>query len=183
MNGSDDFYDEVDSVESFDGLEYADELTLPFLPGRKIRLPGGLSTATLNTPRGPAKLNLPSAVPTLTQFRALEQAVNGLTQRLNATNSQLLRVRRDLAARGDGAGMTGLLFTLLGQRRLREDLEGHSHSANNTPPTLPADGGGFDSMLPILLLQPGMFGGSTAKSGGAGDAGISPLLLAMMFMD
>jgi len=38
--------------------------------------PGGLVSATLHTPKGPAKLNLPSPVPTLTQFRTLEQALN-----------------------------------------------------------------------------------------------------------
>lgn len=184
MNGSEDFYEEVDDFESFEGLEYADELRLPFLPGRKIRVPGGLSSATLNTPKGPAKLNLPSPVPTLAQFRALEQAVNGLTQRLNATNAQLLQTRRQLATRGDSSGMgsMGMIFTMLGQRKLRDALEGHTHTADNTPPTLPADSSKLDSMLPFLMLQPNMFGGSGAKAAGGGDA-MSPMLMALLFMD
>jgi hypothetical protein len=60
-------------------------------------------------------------------------------------------------------GSSMLLFSLLSQRQLRDDLEGHTHTAVNSPPVLPAGGGGFASFLPFLLLsQPGIFGGSGA---------------------
>jgi hypothetical protein len=51
-------YDEVDAVESFDDFESTAE-AFPFRPGRKVFAPGGLASATLHTPKGPAKLNLP----------------------------------------------------------------------------------------------------------------------------
>jgi hypothetical protein len=180
-------YDEVDAIESFDDFESAGEATFPFRPGGRVFVAGGLSTATLHTPKGPAKLNLPSPVPTLTQFRTLEQALNANTQRVNAVQTELGRVRRELALRRrdpQGQSTMSLLFTLLGQRKLRADLEGHTHKENNTPPILPAASGDkFSSILPLLLLQPGMFGqsGAGSSSSSTQDA-MSPLLM-MVLLD
>ena len=189
MTAPADLYQEVDAFESFDGLEFADEAKSAFMPGRRVFVPGGIASATLHTPKGPAKLNLPSPVPTLAQFRSLEQALNSVTQRLNATNTQLLQVRRELAARKVeqfGSGTTGMFLSLFMQKKLRDDLEGHTHTGNNTPPTLPAGGGKLDSLLPILLLQPGIFGGAaspgTAASGGTQES-ILPLILMMVLFD
>lgn len=178
-------YDEVDAIEGFDDFESAGEATFPFRPGGRVFVPGGLSTATLHTPKGSAKLNLPSPVPTLTQFRTLEQALNANTQRVNAIQTDLGRVRRELALRRrdpQGQSTMSLLFTLIGQKKLREDIEGHTHVGNNAAAVLPAgSGGGSSSILPLLLLQPGMFGQSNAGSPSSGtqDA-MSPLLMMVM---
>ena len=187
MTAPADFYQEVDSFESFDGLEFADE-RLPFMPGRKVFVPGGLASATLNTPKGPAKLSLPTPVPTLQQFRSLESALNAVTQRLNATNTQLLQVRRELALKkaDPGSGAMGMLFPLLMQKKLRDDIEGHTHSAVGATATLPSGGGKLDSLLPLLLFQPGIFGGQSAAPGapaGSTQDSMSPLLLMMLFLD
>ncbi len=144
-------------------------------------------SATLQTPKGPARLNLPAALPTLTQFRALESVINAQSQRMNAVQAELMRVRRELAMRRreqQGMGSSSLLFPMLFQKKLRDDLEGHTHSANNVPPILPAgSGGGFSSLLPLLLLSPGMFGGSSSSgSSSTGQDTMSPLLM-MMFLD
>jgi hypothetical protein len=75
---------------------------------------------------------------------------------------------------------------LLFQKKLRDDLEGHTHSANNALPTLPpGSSGGFSSLLPLLLLSPGIFGGSsgTGSPSTGQDNTMSPLLLALLFMD
>jgi hypothetical protein len=162
---------DAESSEFMEDFEVSDEaVRRRYRPGRPISIPGALSSATLHTPRGPATLNLPAPVATLAQFRALEQAVNATTQRLNTVQAELMRVRRELAVRRrdqQGMGSSMLLFSLLSQRQLRDDLEGHTHTAVNSPPVLPAGGGGFASFLPFLLLsQPGIFGGS----GGSGAA-------------
>ena len=191
MTAPADLFGEVDSIESYDGMEFADEAARqPFAPGRRVFVPGGIASATLRTPKGDAKLNLPAPVPTLAQFRALEQALNGVTQRLNATNTQLLQVRRELAASKAnqlGSGPAGLLFPLIMQKQLREELEAHTHTANNTAPTIPASsGGGFDALLPILLLSPNVFGGGTGATPGAAQSDsmsqLLPLLLITQFI-
>jgi hypothetical protein len=171
MNGSTETYDEVEAIEGFDEVESMGEAT-PLRPGKRVFVPGGLSTATLLTPRGPAKLNLPAAVPTLAQFRTLEQALNANTQRVNAVQSELVRVRRELALRArDPQGQSTILMLLL-FRQL-------SSSSS-------ASGSGFSSLLPILLLlQPGLFGQSTwgsssgTQSSGTQDA-MSPLLMLVL---
>jgi hypothetical protein len=174
----------------------SDELSLPaFLrPGKKISVPGaGLVSATLNTPKGPAKLNLPAAVPTQTQFRQLESAVNAQTQRINAVQAELARVRRELAVRRReqaGFGSTSMLMPLLMQKKLREDLEGHTHVGNSAAPVMPASSGSsLSSMLPLLLMMPGMFGGSssaggsnTTASGSESADAMSPLMM-MILLD
>jgi len=175
-------YDEVDTVEGFDDFESTDEATSAFRPGRRVFSPGGLSTATLQTPRGTAKLNLPSAVPTLSQFRKNEQALNATIQRLNGVQTELARVRRELALRprDQGQNFLPLMLTL----KLSADLKGHTHVGSNAAAVLPSSGGGFSSFLPFLLLQPGLFGGAGSSSGnqpsGAQDA-MSPLLMMVMF--
>lgn len=184
MTAPADYFEEIDPYESFDGLELADEaVKFPFVPGRRVFAPGGLSSATLSTPKGPAKLSLPSPVPTLAQFRTLEQAVNSLTQRLNATNTQLLQVRRDLAARArdqGGMGMSGMLLALLSTRKLREDLEGHTHGSGPVA-TVPDSDSKLDALLPILMLQPNLFGGTASAQGGAsGQDAMSPMMMILM---
>jgi hypothetical protein len=180
-----DLYEEVDSFESFDEATSADEFRLLNFK-KPLRAPGGLSTATLNTPKGPAKLTLPSSVATLTQYRTLESAVNALTARLNTTTAQLAQMRRELAAAkatqmGAGGGMSGMLFSLLGQKKLRDDLEEHTHPVDKGKPVLSGDSGGLDSLLPLLLLQPNLFGGQMASSPGSpGQEAMSPLLMLIM---
>jgi hypothetical protein len=187
MTAPADLFQEVDAFESYDGLEFADELRLPFMPGRKVFVPGGLASATLHTPKGPAKLNLPAPVPTLAQFRSLEQALNSVTQRLNATNTQLLQVRRELATKKadqSGFGSMGMLFPFIMQRKLRSDLDDHTHASNGAKPTFSTESGGFDSLLPILLLQPNLFGGATGGTPAAGSSdSISPLIQMMLIME
>jgi hypothetical protein len=182
------FYDEVDAIESFDDFESAGEATFPLRPGRKVFAAGGLSTATLHTPKGPAKLTLPSSVPTLAQFRTLEQALNANTQRVNALQTELARIRRELALRRrdpQGQSTMSLLFTLMGQRKLREDLEGHTHVGDTAKAVLPtASSSASSSLLPLLLLQPGIFGqsGAGGSSSGAQQEAMSPIMM-MVMMD
>jgi hypothetical protein len=174
-------FDEVDMVESFDEFDGAAEAVFPFRPGRKVFAPGGLASATLHTPKGPAKLNLPSPVPTLTQFRTLEQALNANTQRVNLVQNELTRVRRELALRrGDPQGQNSLSMFLL--MKLSKDFKTHTHTANNTAPTVPTDS--FSSMLPLLMLQPGIFGQTSAASPGGSSTqdAMSPIMM-MVLMD
>ncbi len=173
---------EAESSEFMEDFELSDEAVRR--PGRPVRpsLQGALSSATLYTPRGPATLNLPAPVATLAQFRALEQAVNANTQRLNTVQAELMRVRRELVIRRRGQqGMSSsMLLPILLLEQLSGELEGHIHPPDNTQPVLPRGRGGFASILPLLLLlQPGIFGGSS----GGQDSGISPLLLAFLFLD
>jgi hypothetical protein len=105
---------EFDPGESLDATEFADEASRPRFRPRPI--PGALSSATLNTPRGPATLNLPAPVPTLAQFRTLEQTVNANSQRVNAVQAGLVRLNRELATRRrdqDGQSTTMLLLSFL----------------------------------------------------------------------
>ena len=115
-------YDEVESFESFD-FESADEAARPFRPGGRVFAPGGLSSATLHTPKGPAKLNLPSPVPTLTQFRTLEQALNANTQRVNAVQNELTRQGLTAYWLADAAGVTNqsIYRWLAGKGAIRSD--------------------------------------------------------------
>jgi hypothetical protein len=172
-------YDEVESFESFD-FESADEAARPLRPGGRVFAPGGLSSATLHTPKGPAKLNLPSPVPTLAQFRTLEQALNANTQRVNAVQNELTRVRRELALRRQDpqSQNTMSMFLLL---KLSQDFKKHTHAAIDQPPKVSADSSGFSSFLPLMMLQPGMFGqaGAGSSSSGIQDA-MSPLMLMVL---
>jgi hypothetical protein len=125
---------------------------------------------------------MPTPVATAAQLLALQQAMNANTQRLNEV---LARVRREIALRprGQGQNMLPLILTL----KLQQDLKGHTHTGNNTPPTFPtASGGGLSSGLPLILLfMPGLFGqftggsSSGTQSSGTQDA-MSPLLMLVL---
>jgi len=179
---------EFEESEFFEDFETTDEVRRGFRPARRVFVPGGgLTSATLHTPKGPARLNLPAAVPTLVQLRALESVINAQSQRINAVQGELVRVRRELATRRreqQGQGSSSLILPLLLQKKVRDDLEGHTHLPTG-PAVLPAGtSGGFSSFLPLLLLSPGLFGGSSASgsSGGGQENMMSPLLL-MMILD
>jgi len=182
-------YDEVDTVEAFGDFESTDEATSAYRPGSRVYAPGGISTATLQTRNGTAKLNLPSAVPTLAQFRKIEQALNATIQRVNGVQAELVRVRRELAlrTRDQGQNFLPLMLTL----KVSKDLKDHTHSLTAGATTtgtanLSSSGGGFSSFLPLLLLAPGLFGQSSAgnspsgyQSSGTQDA-MSPLMMFVM---
>jgi len=172
-------YSEVDAVEGFDNFEMTDEAARPFGPANRVFTPGGLSSATLHTPKGPATLNLPSPVPTLNQFRSLEQAVNTNNQRVTAELAQLRRLIATRPAQ-QGIGMMPLLIGLMAKNR----FDTHSHPGNNEPPSASTGGdSSFSMLLPLLLLQPGLLGqitGGTRTTSNGQDA-ISPLLLAFVF--
>jgi hypothetical protein len=165
MNGYMEGYDEVDAVEGFDDFESTGEARFRpgIRPGRRVVAPGPgvVRYAKLETPRGQATLTMPAPVVTLAAHQALVEAVNANTQRVNEV---LARVRREIALRprDQGQNMLPLILTL----KLQQDLKGHTHTGNNTPPTFPtASGGGLSSGLPlILLLMPGLFGQFTAGS-------------------
>jgi hypothetical protein len=187
MTAYDEAY-EAEESESFEDFEMADEVRR----GRKVSIRGtGVTKATLNTPKGSALLSLPAAVTTLTQFKQLQSAHNAQTQRMNALHAELVRLRRELAARGTDQSGMGLLFPLILQKKLRDDLEGHTHSVSGAAtgaPIFPAgSGGGFSSLLPILLLAPNMFGGGTSTAGAPAmkqqQDTISPLLLLLLLGD
>ena len=184
MTAYDEAY-EAEESESFEDFEMADEVRR----GRRVSIRGtGVTSATLSTPKGAARLNLPAAVATVTQFKQLQAVHNAQTQRLNALHAELMRVRRELALRGTDQSGMGLLFPLILQKKLRDDLEGHTHSAVNVPPTFPAgSGGGFSSLLPLLLFMPGMFSSGTSAAAAPGmkpqQETISPLLLLLLFAD
>ena len=189
-------YSESYDVEesSFEEFDSGDELSWPSIlkPGKKVSVPGaGLLSATLNTPKGPAKLNLPTAVPTQTQFRQLESALNGQTQRLNAVQAELGKVRRELVIRrreqqGMGSSsMMSMLMPLLMNKKLKEELHGHTHAGSTAAAVMPASSSdAFSSLLPLLILAPGMLGGSTttAASSREPDAFSNPIVM-MILMD
>ena len=190
MNGYSESYDfEESSFEDFD----SDELTLPsFLkPGKKVSVPGaGLISATLNTPKGPAKLSLPTSVPTHTQFRQLESALNAQTQRLNAVQAEMAKMRRELIIRrreqsGMGSSsMMSMLMPIMLNKKLKDQFDTHTHPGNDKPPSpQAASNDTLSSLLPIMLIMPGMLGGSTAKTAGAGgeqDILSNPFVLMML---
>jgi hypothetical protein len=188
MSAYSESYDvEESSFEEFDG---SDELSLPFFkPGKKVSVPGtGLLSATLNTPKGPAKLNLPTAVPTQTQFRQLESALNAQTQRVNAVQAELVKVRRELVLRRrDQAGMgSSSMMSMLMPMLIQKKLKDHRHNATTGVVEFPA--GSSDSLttlLPLLMFAPNMFGGGsnqarTASAGGEQDAFSNPFMMIML---
>jgi hypothetical protein len=174
-------YDEVDMVESFDEFDSGAEAAYTFRPGRKVFAPGGLASATLHTPKGPAKLNLPSPVPTLTQFRTLEQALNANTQRVNLVHSELARVRRELALRRSDPQSQNMMSMFL-MLKLRQDFSKHKHNKSDGTVEVSSDSSGFSSFLPLLMLQPNLFGQSGAANpvSGTQDAMSPFMLIAMM---
>jgi hypothetical protein len=178
--------------ESFDEMELTEEAVRGrFRPAKKVFFPGALSSATLHTPKGPATLNLPSPVPTLTQFRSLEQTVNGTSARLNAVQTALARITREVGARRrDPSGQSNMMmmmFSLLGQKKLRDDLAGHTHTGSDAKAVLPAtssSSSSLTSILPfILLMQPNAFGGSAAGQDNNAMGGLLPILLISTILD
>lgn len=180
-------YDEIEAIESFDDLELAEESLLPFKIGfgRKISVGGtGLSSATLHTPKGPAKLNLPSAVPTLAQFRALETALNASNTRVSTVQAELVKLRRELAVRRADpmGGMMSLLIPLM----LKKRFENHVHDVGtqtSEKPTVEDSGSDFSSFLPILFLQPGLFGQAAGTPAAGSQDSMSQFLLMMVLME
>jgi hypothetical protein len=182
-------YYDAESYGGYGDYELAEEATVrDHRAGpAKIFVPGGLSSATLNTPKGPAKLNLPSAVPTLQQYRTLEQAVSATNSRLAAATADLARLRQELAAQrqwGGGGGGMGLLFPLLLQKQLQDDLEGHTHVGSTAAAVLPTGGSGFSSLLlPLMLLQPGMFGQSAPGAPPGGQDQMSSMMMMFLMLE
>ncbi|SEO52983.1 hypothetical protein SAMN02990966_02198 [Rhodospirillales bacterium URHD0017] len=189
---------DVESSEFLDEAAYSDEAARR--PGRPVFVRGGFASATLQTPRGPAKLNLPAAVATVTQLKTIENAVNANTRRMNLVQADLVRVRRELAVRRrdqQGQGMFPLLFMLLSQSQFRKDFEAHTHgvpgitagsaTATSNPPASSAGKSSFSSLLPLLFLQPGIFGGNQGNASATGSQdsfmGMSPILMLILFKD
>jgi hypothetical protein len=181
MTASAGYYNEIDAIEGFDNFEMTNEVVRDHRTGA-VRVPGGLISATLNTPKGPAKLNLPAPVSTLAQFRTLEQVVNTNNQRVNA---QLAQLSRQVAARSQqgigGIGMMPLLIGLMAKKRF--DTHVHEDKGQGKPAAA-ADAGdsGFSAFLPFLLLQPGLLGGQggSGVSAPGGQDGMSPLLMMLL---
>ena len=177
-------FEEADFSEDFETFDEARRR-----PARRVSVPGaGLMSAILQTPKGPARLNLPAALPTIVQIRALEQALNAQGQRINTVTAELARVRRELALRRQqqGMGSSSFIFPLLMMKKVREELEGHTHPVATGPAVLPtSSGGGMSGILPLLLLSPGIFGGSSATgaASGGGMDGMQPLLMAFVFSE
>jgi hypothetical protein len=173
-------YSEVDAVDGFGNFELTNEAIRPFGPAGRVFVPGQpLQKATLFTPKGPATLNLPSPVPTMAQFRALEQAVNANNQRVTA---QLAQLTRQTATQGQqGIGMMPLLLIgLMAKNR----FDTHVHEEDGDPPLATAEGSdSFSAFLPLLLLQPGLLGslGGSGPSAPGSQGAISPLLMVLLF--
>lgn len=190
-------FEETESYSNYEDFEFASEAAVrDHRRGQppRIFVPGGVSSATLTTPKGPAKLNFPAAVPTLQQYRTLEQAVSSTNARLSAAAADLARMRQELAAQrlGGQGGMMSMMFPLMMQRQLQEDLEGHTHGGVTTgtgatkAATMPISSGGsnFSSLLPFIMMQPGMFGGSVAASGASGGQdGMSQMMMMFVMME
>ena len=144
----------------------------------------GLSSATLHTPKGPAKLNLPSAVPTLAQFRALETALNASNTRVTAVQTELVKLRRELAVRR--ADPMGGMLSLLVPLMLKKRFENHVHAVGtqtSDKPTVEDSGSDFSTFLPFLFLQPGIFGQATGTPATGSQDSMSQLLLMMVLME
>lgn len=188
---------DVESSEFLDEAAFSDEAARR--PGRPVFTRGGFASATLQTPRGPARLNLPAPVATLTQLRTLENAVNANTRRLNTMQADLVRVRRELAVRRrdqQGQGPSMLLFMLLSQSQFKKEFDSHTHgvagittgtgSVTTSAPAASAGKSSFSSILPLLILMPGIFGGNqaSASTGGQdGFMGMPPILMFFLFQE
>lgn len=183
-------YDDGESYESYEEFEFASEAAIRDhrRPSPRIFVPGGVSSATLNTPKGPAKLNLPSAVPTLKQYRALEQTVNATNARLTAATADLARMRQELALQrrnqaGQGGGMMSMMLPLLMQKQQRDDLEGHTHVGSSAAAVV-SGGGSLSTMLPFLFMQPNMFGQSgSGMSASGGQDSMSQMMMMFVMME
>jgi hypothetical protein len=178
MTASAGYYNEIDAIEGFDNFEMTEEVVRDHRTG-SVRVPGGLITATLTTPKGPAKLNLPAPVSTLAQFRALEQVVNTNNQRVNA---QLAQLSRQVAARSQqGLAGIGMMPLLLVGMMAKNRFDHHVH-VKDGPEPISANGDSFSAFLPLLLLQPNLLGSLTgsASSAPGSQEGISPLIMMLV---
>jgi hypothetical protein len=148
-------------------------------PLSQVRTGGGVGTARLNTPRGSATLQLPSKVPTIEQFKALETAVNRNTLRLNSVAgdmdvvkkqaTELVRVRRDQGSQS----MMNLVVGMMTQQQFRDDLEAHTHAVGGAA-IVPDDRNSMTMMLPLMMM-----GGS---GGSGGDDNMMLMMMMMMMM-
>jgi hypothetical protein len=156
-------------------------------PLGRVRTGQGVGTARLNTPRGSATLQLPSKVPTIEQFKALESAVNVHSARLNNIHGDMESLRKQAATvvadvakevskgrREQGSGaMMSLMMSMMTQQGYRDQLERHMH-AGAGPAVVPDD----DNMMMIMPLMLGMGGG-----GSGGDDSSMMMVMAMMMMN
>ena len=75
----------------------------------------------------------------------------------------------------------GMILSLITTKKLREDLESHTHDATTGVAKVPGGGSKLDSLLPLLLLQPNLFGGAMGgQSTAGGQDAISPLMLLLL---
>jgi hypothetical protein len=183
-------FEETESYSNYEDFEFASEAAVrDHRRGQppRIFVPGGVSSATLTTPKGPAKLSFPTTVATLEQHRRLEQAVSSTNARLIAATADLARMRQELAAQRQGGqgGMMSMMFPLMMQRQLREDLEGHTHATGTGAAVMPtSSSSSFSTLLPFIMMQPGMFGGSGAGSGASGGQdGMSQMIMMFVMME
>jgi hypothetical protein len=181
-------FDEMESYGSYEDFEFASEAAVRDhrrAPPR-IFVPGGVSSATLNTPKGPAKLNLPSAVATLQQYRTLEQAVTATNARLSQATADLARMRQELLLQRRqqpaGGGMMSLMLPLLMQNQMRDDLEDHTHDSTGAA-VIKGGGSSFTSILPFLFMQPNMFGGSGSGNPATGGQDMSQMMMMFVMME
>lgn len=143
-------------------------------PLRRVRAGGsGVATARLSTPRGNATLKLPSRVPTLKQFKGLEQAVNRNASRLNTTQKDIGSLRKRVASvvtdvakdvaklkkEQKDQSTQSLLFSMMFQQQLQSQLASHHHPDAGGPPvggsTTPQALGGSSqamAMMPLMLM-------------------------------
>ena len=181
-------FEETETYSNYEDYEFAVRDHRGGPPPR-IRVPGGVASGTLTTPKGQANLSFPKAVPDLNQYRTLEQAVNSTNARLSAAIADLARMRQELAAQRQGGqgGMMSMLVPLVMQQRLQLDLEGHTHSiASNATQTgtatmPPTTGSNFSTLLPLIMvmMQSGTFSGSGA-GGGSSFPTLLPFIMVMM---
>jgi hypothetical protein len=191
-------FEETETYSNYEDFEFASEAAVRDhrRPPPRIHVPGGVLSGTLTTPKGQANLSFPKAVPDLQQYRTLEQAVNSTNARLSAAVADLARMRQELAAQRQGGqgGMMSMMFPLMMQRQLQQDLEEHTHggvtagAAMTGVATMPTSSGGssnFSTLLPvIMMMQPGMFGGSGAGSGASGGQdGMSQMMMMFVMME
>jgi hypothetical protein len=183
-------FEDTESYANYEDFEFASEAAVrDHRTGQppRIFVPGGVSSATLNTPKGPAKLSFPAAVPTLQQYRTLEQAVSSTNARLSAATADLARMRQELAAQRQGGqgGIMSMMLPLIMQRQLREDLEGHTHPVATGPAKMPtSSSNSFSTLLPFIMMQPGMFGGYGVGSGASGGQdGMSQIMMMFVMME
>jgi hypothetical protein len=184
-------FEETETYSNYEDFEFAVRDHRGGPPPR-IHVPGGVNQATLTDNRGnKANLSLPAPVPTLLQYRTLEQAVSSTNARLSAATADLARMRQELAAQRQGGqgGMMSMMVPLIMQQRLQVDLDGHTHSIGSgatqtgtpTMPTTTGSGSNFSTLLPLIMvmMQPGMFGGSGA-GGGSSFSTLLPFIMVMM---